>query len=179
MWSILHLGTEHGIPDSKCANFLRVTLWVMFQCECSAALFVDIAVWGVLMPSAGDDLYKFLSFGSMSMHFVNFVCLGTEIFLNDIPIPFHFGCFSFVPPTIYILFSWGYYAAGGRWDYFFVDPTDLGNIIWMLMIVILLFVTWSLVWYMGKRKVQWHQNRKQKGMEAGGDILLNPTDDAP
>ena len=177
IFSAISIFTEHGVGESKSANFLRVLIWTVFQCECSAALLVDITVWTILVPTTSPkDIPNFFNLGSVSMHILNAVFLAVDLLITDIPIRFHFGCFILIPGICYVLFSWWYFAEDGEWRYFFMDPSKYQDVLWMFIVFAMHFVSWSLVWFFGHKKEQWHRRRNQqdilrRGINAEKDVF--------
>ena len=132
------------------------------------------------MPFAADK-EQFVEFGSVSMHILNAVFLAVDLLTNDIPIRFHFGGFSMIPAVCYLLFSWVFYAEGGEWRYFFMDPSKMDNVLWMALVCVMHFVSWTLIWNIGRWKEQWHRRRKRQlllkeGLNGNAIVSAEQTD---
>eukprot|EP01084_Bolivina_argentea_P124283 220228_1 len=153
LFSMITYCTENGIPTSKWFNYYRGLTWIVFQCECSLSLLVDITVWCVLAPMSGD-YNQFLNPISVSMHILNAVFMFTDLLLNDVPIHFHFGMLAVAPSLIYSIFSWIYYDFSYKWDYFFMDTSKNINAIWQIGLFTMHFLTWCFVWKLAQCKAR-------------------------
>merc|ERR1712154_206819 len=156
--------TKNSIPNNKFFNYYRSFIWIIFQCETSLALLVDITVWFILVPFSGQNPANFLDISSISMHILNAVFLFTDLFLNDLPIHFHFGFFALIPPLIYTMFAWLYYDLVSKWDYFFMDSTKAIDSVWLVVVWTMHFLSWTVVWKMGQCKKSYHKIKKQRSL---------------
>merc|ERR1712083_1241184 len=96
------------------------------------------------------------------MHALNAVFLGIELMISSIPIRFHFGGFSLIPAVCYLLFSWWFFAEDGEWRYFFMDPSKMQDVLWMMIVFTMHFVSWTVVWYAGHKKEQLHKRKRRR-----------------
>ena len=157
-----------GVPSSKYFDYYRVLTWLVFQSECSLALLVDVTFWCILVPSSDEPL-AFLNYGSVSMHILNALFILIDLFLNDIPVHFHFGAFTLIPALLYVLWSWLYFALSGEWDYFFVDPSKVIDAVWMILVFFMHVMSWCAVWKMAGYKQRSHPQDRQRKLLSVND----------
>ena len=157
--------SKYGVPDTRFFNYYRSFVWMIFQCECTLALLVDLTVWFILVPFSSNPL-KFLNFTSISMHILNLIFLFIDLSLNSLPIHFHYGAFVTIIGLCYIVFSWLYYAQTSKWDYFFMDTSKPGNAIWLTLVFTLHLLSWTFVWKLAQYKQNYHSKK-----QSGNDVI--------
>lgn len=153
-----------GVPTIEILNYYRGLIWIVFQCECSLSLLVDLTVWLILVPFSSNPL-QFLNYTSISMHIFNFIFLSIDLSLNSIPIHFHWGVFVIILALTYMMFSWFYYSQTSNWDYFFMDTSKPINAIWLSIVFGLHLLTWTIMYKLAQKKQRYYDRKMRKNIQ--------------
>lgn len=111
-----------------------------------------------------------MQFDSINMHVLNFVFLIFDMFLNCIPIKFHFGFIVVIMALTYGVFSWIYYDFAKVWRYFFINSEKEIDGLWYLLVFTMHLISWSIVYLISKWKTQNFTNSRRM---SDIDKLLN------
>ena len=160
-FSIITLISKNGVPTIKIVNYYRGLIWIIFQCECSLSLLVDLTVWLILVPFSSNPM-KFLNYSSISMHIFNFIFLCIDLSLNSIPIHFHWGVIVIILALTYMMFSWFYYSQTSNWDYFFMDTSKPINAIWLSLVFGMHLLTWTIMYKLAQKKQSYYDRKLRK-----------------
>lgn len=129
------------LKREKLINYIRILIWIIFECLLSLAIFIDFTVWGF-----NYNYEELLTFTEFTMHSLNFVFVLMELMINDVPLAnIYHSLFSLFVAVTYVIFAWIVHAIFNvPFPYPFIDYNDNLNGIVIPSIAIIIFVFWSI-----------------------------------